>query len=358
VSRAFSTYLNLLRLLAALAVFFSHAALQSFTGGTVWAPSLMGHKAVILFFVLSGYVIAYVAREREHTFAVFAVSRAARIYSVAVPALAISFVIQLLLWHLGETAPVYQLTQPFKYLPVFLTFTGDAWFLNEDAFANVPYWSLFYEVWYYAAFAAAFYLRGWARIAVLAAVVLATGPRIWLLAPLWLAGCLVYRLHRGPGPGRRTARLLFVASLLAAGFILAADPNSAMNAWADRLSGGWMSANLRYSRYVLGDLLTGGIVAINLYAAPYAELRFGAAARPIAWAASFTFALYLLHYPLLDLYSTLALPAPLLIAAVLVSVLLLGQVTERQKDRLRAWLMAWLAFITQGKALAGRARPG
>lgn len=357
MSRAFSTYLNLLRLLAALAVFFSHAALRAFTGGAIWVPSVLGHKAVMLFFVLSGYVIAYVAHERERGLGVFVVSRTARIYSVAVPALAISFAVQLLLWHLGQPAPVYQLTQPLKYLPVFLTFTGDAWFLNEDAFGNVPYWSLFYEVWYYAGFAALFYLRGRTRIIALVAVVLLTGPRIWLLAPLWGAGYLVYRLHQRPGPGVRPARLLFAASLLAAAIVVVADPNTAINTWANSLTGGWMVAHLRYSRYVLGDLLTGSIVALNLYAARHADLSFGRLAGPIAWCASFTFALYLLHYPLLDLYSLLAPPTPVLIAAVLGTVLLLGLVTERQKDRLRRWLTGRVRALGPEGFLVGRAGP-
>ena len=338
MSRSFSTYLNLLRVLAAMAVFLSHAAESDFTNGTVWGPERLGHKSVILFFVLSGYVIAYVAREREHSLGAFLISRAARIYSVAVPALILSYAVEMLLWHLGETVPVYQLTQPLKYLPVFLTFTGDAWFLREDAFGNLPYWSLYYEVWYYAAFAAGFYLRGWTRVAVLLAIALLTGPRIWLLAPLWLAGGLVFRLHGRFRLNRRLARLLFAASLVAAWFVVVDDPILAINAWANAQSGGWMAARLRYSQFVLGDLLTGGVVALNVYAARDAELWFGRLAQPIAWGASFTFALYLLHYPLLSFYSALHLPVPALIAAVLASVLLLGQVTEQQKHRVRAWL--------------------
>ena len=349
VPRNFSTYLNLLRLTAAMVVFLSHAVDPYFTASTIWDPERAGHKAVVLFFVLSGYVIAYVAREREHSLGVFLVSRAARIYSVAVPALLLSFAVEMLLWHLGKDAPIYQITQPLKYLAVFLSFTGDAWFLREDAFGNVPYWSLYYEVWYYAAFAAWFYLRGWTRPAGLLLVLLATGPRIWLLAPLWLGGCLLFHLHRRPGLHRPAARLLFVASLIALGLVVVGDPNGPINAWANTLSGGWMAAHLRYSQYVLGDLVTAAAVALNLYAARYAGLRFGRLARPIDWAASFTFALYLLHYPLLTLYRVLNLPLAALIAAVLASVLLLGQVTERQKDRVRAWLWHLLVLAPAGR---------
>lgn len=352
----FSAYLDLLRLAAACAVFLSHAVLPNLAPGSIWGPERLGHKAVILFFVLSGYVIAYVADARERGLGIFLVSRATRIYSVVLPALALSYGVEMLLWHLGKQASVYQLTQPLKYLLVFVTFTGGSWFLREEAFGNVPYWSLYYEVWYYAAFAAARYLRGWPRIAALLAVALITGPRIWLLAPLWLGGCLIYRLHRGPGPSRRTARVLFAASVAAAWFVVAQDPNGAINHWADTLSGGWIGAHLRYSQYALGDLLTGGVVAVNLYAARHAGLEFGRLAKPVTWCASFTFALYLMHYPLVLLFRALHLPLAVLIPAVLVSVLLLGQVTERQKGRVRTWLLARLQTIGYDPHYAGRSR--
>lgn len=348
-----STYLNLLRVAAAAAVFLSHAGQPMFTSGDDWAPELLGHKAVVLFFVLSGYVIAYAAHERERTLAPFLISRAARIYSVAVPALILGYAVEMLRWRLGDTAPVYQLTQPLKYLPVFLTFTGDAWFLREDAFGNIPYWSLYYEVWYYIAFAACFYLRGRRRTWLLLGVALVAGPRICLLAPLWAVGYLIYRLHGSPGLSRTRARLLFGASLLAFCVVAIGNPNTAINRWADALTGGWMHAYLRYSQFVLGDMLTGGLVAANLYAAGYAGLRFGRLAQPIGWLASLTFSLYLLHYPLLLLYHTLDLPYPALLAAVLASVMALVPVTEWQKDRLRRWLLAAFRASRRDSPYAG-----
>jgi peptidoglycan/LPS O-acetylase OafA/YrhL len=340
VVRGFSTYLNLLRIVAAATVFLTHAAFLDFAGGAIAVPWHAGHKAVVLFFVLSGYVIAWVAYEKEHTLPEFAVSRVARIYSVALPALAVTWAVDLVLFASGHgsSVPMYQVQQPLKYLPLFLTFLGNAWFLNEDAFGNLPFWSLNYEVWYYVAFAAWFYLRGWARVLCLLLAAALTGPRIWLLLPVWALGCAVYRLHRAAGPNRPAARLLFATSLVAGVALAVFNPNELLNPWLDAQTGHWMSAHLRYSQYAAGDLLTASVVAVNLYAARYAGLAFGLLSPAIAIGASFTFTLYLVHFPLMELFGALHLPNAVRFAAVLAGVLLLGQLTERQKVRLRQWL--------------------
>ena len=41
----------------------------------------------MVFFVLSGFVIAYVSEQKEHTLREYSISRLARLWSVAVPAL-------------------------------------------------------------------------------------------------------------------------------------------------------------------------------------------------------------------------------------------------------------------------------
>lgn len=115
VQRGYSTYLDLLRLLAALAVFLGHASFPEFTGHTIRMPDQLPHEAVIVFFVLSGYVISYVAQEREARAGSFFVSRAARIYSVAIPALIITLVVDLGLIGRGtelEFVRPYQIAEP------------------------------------------------------------------------------------------------------------------------------------------------------------------------------------------------------------------------------------------------------
>ena len=52
-----------------------------------------GKQAVDVFFVLSGFVIAYICNTREPTLRTYVISRTVRIYSVALPALILTFLI-------------------------------------------------------------------------------------------------------------------------------------------------------------------------------------------------------------------------------------------------------------------------
>src|SRR3954463_10152589 len=92
----FSTYLDAVRFTAALAVVAAHFTFPQFIAGVTYQGGL-GDLAVAIFFVLSGYVIAYVADQKEHTFKDFAVSRLARVYSVAIPALILTICVDLYL---------------------------------------------------------------------------------------------------------------------------------------------------------------------------------------------------------------------------------------------------------------------
>jgi len=340
MSAGFSTYLNFLRISAALVVFLSHASYSRF-GGPFDLPEHLDHEAVVVFFVLSGYVIAYVSAERERTAAAYLISRAARIFSVAIPALAITYAIDALVLH----EPAYQLAAPWKYLPIFLTFTTDIWFLKLDAFSNAPYWSLCYEVWYYLIFAAAIFLRRFLRLAAIFCGLLIVGPRVWLLFPLWLAGVAVYRLHRGGGLPIFPARLIFSASLGILVAIWIGGYDLQIDRWIDGMSGGWIWERLRYSRYFGGDWLDGLIIALNIYAARYAGLSFGRARRFVDGAAAFSFTLYLVHFPLVEAAAHFHAPAWLLLAGVLIACWLVGLVTERQKDKLRQRLLGMAAAL-------------
>ena len=64
----FSLYLDIVRFIAAIAVFLDHISSYPFTKNLFWSPlGSYGGIAVIIFFVLSGYVIAYVTSTREKT---------------------------------------------------------------------------------------------------------------------------------------------------------------------------------------------------------------------------------------------------------------------------------------------------
>jgi peptidoglycan/LPS O-acetylase OafA/YrhL len=86
MTSAVSLYLDALRFGAAFTVFLSHYGTGRISGGMFWYLADYGRTAVLVFFVLSGYVIAWVTEAREPTIEEYALSRAARLYSVIIPA--------------------------------------------------------------------------------------------------------------------------------------------------------------------------------------------------------------------------------------------------------------------------------
>ncbi len=89
MSPAFSLYLDLVRFVAACLVYLYHSN-QRWLVGDVLPASDYGHSSVVVFFVLSGYVIAYITATKERDWVSYAASRIARIYSVAVPAIVLT----------------------------------------------------------------------------------------------------------------------------------------------------------------------------------------------------------------------------------------------------------------------------
>ena len=190
MNRETSIYLDLVRFIAALFVFFTHASWQQSSGGLLWQLGF-GREAVDVFFVLSGFVIGHVVETHERSPLAYAVARAARLYSVALPALALTFVLD----RIGQplrpdlyTVWCCDLASPARQYFGSLVFLNEIWSQHAPPGSALPYWSLGFEAWYYVAFGLAFFApRPWNLIAA-ALVLLAVGPGIAVLFPLWLLG--------------------------------------------------------------------------------------------------------------------------------------------------------------------------
>ena len=327
-------------------MFFAHLAFPQFTRGEFSFSEHRGHTAVVIFFVLSGYVISHATRQRETRLSDFTVSRIVRIYSVVLPALLLTNLVDLTL---PSQDLSYQYHHYLEYLGLFLVFGTDYWFLTETAFSNMPFWSLSYEIPYYVFFACMVYFTGRRRLLLGGAVALLVGPRQWLLFPLWMAGAAVSSWHSQypvmPVLSRRlNARILFATSLVLLIAFMWTEADMALNF---HLLWNWFppgaTSFLRYSDYFPGDYLMGALVALNLLSACYADLRFGLAAPAIVAAAGCSFTLYLTHFPFLRFYAAHLQLAPLPLAAVtFVSVWLLSRVTENQKTNLHLLLRRYL----------------
>lgn len=335
-----SAFLDLTRTLAALTVFLGHLASPQFGGEALSVFGEQRHSAVIVFFVLSGFVIAWTA-ERDGSARTYVISRASRIYSVAVPALALTWAIDdfLIRYDPGTVNSLYQHAAIWKYLPVFLTFSNDFWFLSEDAFSNIPYWSLCYEVWYYVVFGVLVFGRGKWRWVIATAALLMMGPRLWLLWPVWLAGAF---LHRLPPLSVGYSRLLLLLSLTGLIILKINGIEDVLNSGVDQLTGGFAESHLRYSAYFAGDYLVAIATAGAIYAASGADLAaLARLQRPIAAAASISFSMYLTHFPLFLLFDSLFPQRALVIGLLTLCIIIVfGLTFERHRILLRRGLAA------------------
>lgn len=365
---ALSVYLDALRVAAALWVMLSHFRSYGLASAEI-APVLpaWGHDAVIVFFVLSGFVIAHTQARKGSTLSGYALDRATRIYSVVLPILLGCWLIELVAWQLAPSQydDSYELRKPWIYLPLHLLFLGEIWSLREVPNLIVPYWSLNFEVWYYVLFAVLVFYRGARRLLLATAILALLGPQHLLMWPVWLAGVLLWwRSARRPLPVA-LARALFAATLIAyAGLELAGvdERLGEISVAVYTQAVGHAPGN---GRNFLGDYLLAALVALNIHAFRWSRWRIPAMpARAVVRAAGYSFTLYLLHAPLMVVTKRLIGPglpdfgfSLALLVAVLLATLLVGEFTEKRRAAFRrplGWIVARIGELVAARPALSR----
>ena len=342
----FSLYLDIIRLFASLLVVLYHSANIYDPGGFLFT---LGHEAVVIFFVLSGYVIAYISDTKEKKLKDYAASRLARIYSVALPAILLTMLVDQLGFSINLAAyPEGYQAWDHAWIRALssLFFLNEFWLISIQSFSNVPYWSLNYEVWYYVVFALVTYVEGPKRWALLAITLLILGPKILMLLPIWWLGVYIYRAQWIRLISKSTAALLLTCSILALSLFIVFDLSQ--QGW-DLLKGALGADRhelLAFSRHTLSDYLLATLVATHFVAinilAPDLLGGLKRFQRPIRYFSSFTFAGYLFHQPLLLFFKALFLEGSvdlqtylLILGSTLITIWLLGRYTESQQPVLK-----------------------
>jgi peptidoglycan/LPS O-acetylase OafA/YrhL len=101
----------------------------------------LGHEAVVIFFVLCGFVIAFVADTRETDFRGFMVARGARIFSVAIPAIILTALLDYAGLYIHEAVyPEGYRAWDYTAVRVITSslFLNEIWTLGIQLFTNVP----------------------------------------------------------------------------------------------------------------------------------------------------------------------------------------------------------------------------
>lgn len=306
-----------------------------------------GHLATLavgVFFVLSGFVIGLTVDQKEKSARDYFVSRAARIYSVVVPAL----ILTLMLDVLGEAVRLDGYTslsmagvgREIEKDVASLTFVNAAWGWYLTPGNNVPFWSLGFEVPYYIVFGLCFFGGVISRLVAML-LLLAIGPNVALLFILWLVGFACYHGSKYLSLSQMQGRLVFIFSVL----LLCLSPFAAH----------FFSENAPFEKglFCLFQFFLSGIAfAGTIVGFQFSALSFGRLSRPITWAAGSTFAIYLFHFPVAYfLKAIVPKDWPLSIrwlgifcTAILISIIL-GSFTERKKHSWKMGILRLLQFI-------------
>ena len=364
MNKPFSIYLDLVRFTAACLVYLWHSNKRLLMVDVPPAASF-GHSAVVVFFVLSGFVIAYVTDQKEKDWASYAASRLSRVYSVAVPTLLLT----VLLDAIGRPLFPALYTYPFDQFALrtlgSLLMLNEVWLISITSFSNVPYWSIAFESWYYIIFGVAMFVPKPWRAPALLACGLVVGPKILLLLPIWWAGVWLYRWRWLAQTSQAFCWCLVVLSVLGIVGYHELAVYKAPALWTEHWLGTPLYEKLSFAKLFLCDYLLAALVFCNFagvrgIADSLAPLLLRIE-RPVRWLAGYTFTLYLLHQPLLLFWAAVIRGRPEtplywieITVLTALSVVAVGHVTESRRHALRQVIEAQL----RRAQLRWRSRPG
>jgi peptidoglycan/LPS O-acetylase OafA/YrhL len=317
LSPAASSHLNMARGLAALAVASDHVRnlfwvdygrvqIPHAALGILYLLTGLGHEAVMVFFVLSGFFIsASVFNAGSKTWCVrsYIIDRLSRLYIVLFPALILGAVFDGFTRTLPGSrtyffGPIEHFGPAFEAGFTLKAFLGNLAFVQETlvpAFgSNGPLWSLANEFWYYVfwGLVCLLFLGLTLRRRVIGALLLASclamvSRSIWLGLPIWLMGTAVHVLPRHKFLSRRGASLsIWPLALTLFGLVLCLSKKGFLGDWGDYLIGAAFTLLL----YVT--------VQFDLWASPLYS-------RVAKFFADFSFSLYVSHFPILILVRTM-----------------------------------------------------
>lgn len=307
-----SIFLDLLRLVSAIVVLIAHTVGEtpishsSADGSITNGPSVLeaalraGHAAVIVFFVLSGFVIALTTMGKNRDGWQYAQARLSRLYSVLLPALVLSAFVSVVLG-LTEPAVQAQYTRSPTVIRFLLssTFLNEIWFFSSAPPINRPLWSLGYEFWYYLIFGL-WVFRGKTRASVVLPILacLIAGPKIIVLFPIWLMGCAACYVPQAKiKPG---ISWVIIACLCLLVIVEAAK----MSFYPFPLNG---RAPWFFSAPFLSDYVTGITLAVAIWLLPTQDIAQHSKSTVFRFRqlGDLTFSIYLLHFPLVILFKGL-----------------------------------------------------
>ncbi|MVQ33843.1 acyltransferase family protein [Paenibacillus anseongensis] len=311
-----SIYLDFLRGLAAILVLMEHLGSRLFLGyGYLQNPTviikllyllnLLGGPSVIVFFVLSGLFISRSVLksivDNKWSWKSYLVNRLSRLYVVLIPALCLTLIADKLASYYFDYSKYSDNYTNIK------EFVGNLFYLQNiyvgNYGSNGPLWSLGYEFWYYMLFPIIILLlRNQKKILKVAylftalTVIFLIGQRMSYYFLIWLVGMLVLLL---PATSRAKNKFIMTTSFLLVCLAMFMRP---------LINNGRLFVEHHTNNLFIIDFFIGLSLGLLIYI-----LIHGTAAQKAKtenknkWfektsklVASFSFSLYLIHYPIIN----------------------------------------------------------
>lgn len=392
IGTAFGAFLDIARVLAAAAVFLNHLRDPLFLGYPQLPASQrnpivsawffltgFGFSAVMVFFVLSGFLVGGIGLERikNRTFvpSSYFIDRISRLFVVFVPAIIMTALVDALSLHFFPSLGFWDNSNPVIASKFSEGFSSHAdWrtfacnlvmmqpFHCQIFSSNVPLWSLSYEFWFYMCFGIlCLSVVGGSRFRLFALVsiggiVAILGSSFLWLSVIWLFGVGAYHYE---GNRLRKPLIAFPVFLISAALVRAMH--------ADQPKG-----DIVNNVALLAEGAAFAWVLISMR-----DTRNGWLARlqPIcARLASFSYTLYLIHFPMMLLviallakmfglgnlshgvppFSAIGIGLYLGVFAIVVGLAwLFASFTEAHTHRVRAWVRGRIAIAFRDGRIAG-----
>jgi len=320
-----SFYLECLRIIAAFYVFIYHIGServenQQYLSNKKFVCTLglkyaTAHCFVMIFFVLSGYLITISASKPNMSFKLFITNRLGRLYSVLIPAMFFSFLVAYFFKYSNYDIgiDIKNLSFPIPRLLLNLSFLGQAFTLCSTPPFNEVFWSVQYEFIYYLLFGVFVLMKNRCKYLILMVLLFISWIKILLLLPIWLMGSFLFFFERKIKIKKTLSIFLFLVSSLS--LLLYLFMSSAMPFQRNTSDNILFSFHLFFSWNFRADYLFGFIVFINMYSffqvSEWINYKIGNSSwfrnlyKNSIMIGNCTYTLYLFHTPLLFLYATI-----------------------------------------------------
>lgn len=297
-----SDFLNLIRWIAALLVVFGHVDLylgifacgEPLTGPAFGYLGHHSHAAVIVFFVLSGYVLTYATEKKcvkgDYGFRDYFLDRWSRIYSVLFAAIALTLILDLIGTRISSVYlnPAFLPQQDFMLrLMTNLFGLQGIWGHRIQLGSNPALWSIGYEFTYYMLFGLLFFKKHlfhsrWTAPLMVTLILGLIGWKMAVYFLVWLMGSLAYYISRsGLVAGLSLCSWLLLFMLVAINHTL-------------------VSVNILGLTEIFQDLLFAGIIATILcFDVKQIPPFISKGSRINSYMADFSYSLYAFHMPII-----------------------------------------------------------